>query len=471
MQIGNSLKAVHVVLACLMLAVCITIAYSAAAASETPWEAGVASVVVTPSEPSWMAGYGSRTEPSKGKVHDLHVKALALDDGMGNRAVVLTADLIGVTLEMRRNITAAVERRHGIPASNILINTSHTHCGPEVRVEKIPFYTIDEENARKIPEYVGWLEARYVEVIDRAIDDMRPSDLSFASASPHPFAVSRRLPAPEGILYRSNPSSYYTGGPRDDTVPVLTVSSPDGAVRAILFGYACHPITLNLQRFCGDYPGFAQEYIEAAFPGATAMFMQGCAGQLVPNARHQIEYAMGHGRELCDTVTDAVTGGESMPVEGPLRCGYEETELAFAPLPPRDELERQAASGNNSASRKAKFLLAKRDAGKEIDMTLPCPLQALRFGEDLLLLGIAGETVAEYAVRFKADFLSHRFVWVAGYCNSMFGYLPTWRILREGGYEAGRAMQYTVHPGPFDETVEKRVVEGMHRVVADVMED
>jgi len=438
-------------------------------AAETAWKAGVATVVITPREPVWMAGYGSRTEPSRGKVHDLHVKALALDDSRGNRAVIVTADLIGVTRDFSTRVASAVTEKHGIPRKNILFNTSHTHCGPEVRAFKIPFYVISGEYARKIGEYSSWLESRYLEVIDRAVGDMQPASISFASAEPRPFAVCRRVPSPEGILYRSNPSSYYTGGPRDDTVPVLTVEAPDGSIRAILFGYACHPITLNLQEFCGDYPGFAQQYIEDAYPGATALFMQGSSGQLVPNARHQIEYAMGHGRTLLDAVREAVDG-ERMPLNGPLRCGFEEVPLAFQPLPDRADLERRARSGNAAESRKAKFLLAKLDSGEAIPATLPCPLQALRFGDDLLLVGIGGETVVEYAVRFKTEFATHRFVWVAGYCNSMFGYLPTWRILREGGYEGGGAMLHTPYPGPFDETVEKRVVEGVRRVVAGVMD-
>ena len=42
------------------------------------WQAGTASVVITPKQPMWMSGYASRTRPSEGAVHDLWAKALAI---------------------------------------------------------------------------------------------------------------------------------------------------------------------------------------------------------------------------------------------------------------------------------------------------------------------------------------------------------------------------------------------------------
>ena len=443
----------------------IPVAYPAGAASG--WKAGIASSVITPAEPSWMAGYGNRTKPSEGKIHDLHVKALALQDPEGTRIVIVTADLIGVTLDFSNAVSAEIGKRFGLPREAILFNTSHTHCGPEVREFKIPFYDISGEYADKIGRYVRWLETKYVETISAALNSMKPAEIDFSSARPTPFAVSRRFPTAEGIVYRSGPSSYYTGGPRDDTAPVLTVSDTAGGIKAILFGYACHPITLNLYRFCGDYPGFAQEYIEEAFPGATALFVQGTCGQLVPNARFQVEYAMGHGRALADAVKQAVEGARK-PVTGALKCAYDEIPLDFQPIPERPVLEETARSNNAAQSRKAKLLLAKLDKGEPVEQSLTTPFHAMRIGNELLLIGLPGEPVAEYSENFKAAFLTYDFVWVAGYCNYMLGYLPTWKVWKEGGYEAGGAMLHTPYPGPFSENIEKLVTDGVHRLVQRV---
>jgi len=165
------------------------------------WKAGVSSVVITPDKPIWMAGYGGREKPSDGKIHDLYVKALAMEDNEGNRAVIVTADLISVTTEFSNTVAGKIEKRYGLPRDAILFNTSHTHCGPEVRLPLL-FY-IPEEAGDRIIEYVKWLETKFVEAVSEAIDGLKPAELTFSSVQPVPFAVSRRLPSPEGILYRS----------------------------------------------------------------------------------------------------------------------------------------------------------------------------------------------------------------------------------------------------------------------------
>ncbi|HEU5115449.1 MAG TPA: hypothetical protein VFT74_02115, partial [Isosphaeraceae bacterium] len=49
------------------------------------WKAGSAKLAITPREPVWMAGYGSRDHPSEGTLQDLWAKALVLEDPSGSR--------------------------------------------------------------------------------------------------------------------------------------------------------------------------------------------------------------------------------------------------------------------------------------------------------------------------------------------------------------------------------------------------
>lgn len=441
--------------------------------SAQKWQAGVVSTVITPREPIWLGGYGGKKTPALGKIHDLHLKALALRDPQGNRAVIVTADLIGFSREYTEAVTTEISRQFGLPREAVLINTSHTHCGPETRSEQDAVLGMPEEYKIKNTRYVEELKSVCVETVGKALKDMKPASVTFAGVEMSaPFAVCRRFPTPNGIEYHSGPSSYYTGGPRDDTVPVLKVAAPDGKLRAVLFGYACHPITLSVDYYCGDYPGFAQQYVEEAYPGAVALFMQGCGAQLVPNARFQIEYAQGHGRTLADVVKKALDGPQT-EVSGPVRCAYREPLLQFKPLPERSVLEEAAKSqGNIPAApllspEKAASLLKRMNAGEQIPLTVPCPVQAISFGKELLLVGLSGETVADYSVSLKTEFQG-RFVWVAGYCNSVFGYLPSWEIVREGGYEGGVAYNYTLYPGPFTDDVESRVLTAVREAVKAV---
>src|SRR5690606_422960 len=101
-----------------------------------------------------------------------------------------------------------------------------------------------------------------------------------------------------------------------------------GKVLAIVFGYACHCTTLGHQKFNGDYAGYAQRDIEAAHPGATALFVNGCSGDQNPYPRRQPEYAEAHGRTLALAVQAALET-EMQPLSGRLRFAYREIPLPY----------------------------------------------------------------------------------------------------------------------------------------------
>ncbi len=435
-------------------------------AASAGWSGGAASISITPEGSLLTEGYVPAKVATE-KVHDVHAKALALRDPAGNRMVIVTADLSGYDYGFTDGIAKAAKKRWGLSRESILFNASHTHSGPAIMPEEWQIlYGHSPEESAKVGRYIPWAAERFVKVIGEAIANMGPVEVTFSSANPVPFAMSRRYPTEKGISYRSGPGTQYGGGPRDDTVPVLRVAAPDGKVKAVLFGYACHPITMLGEKFCADYPGFAQQYIEELFPGSIALFMQGCGGELVPNARYQIEYAMGHGRALADAVKNALAGTQTK-VSGPIRSAYADTPLEFESAPDRATLETQLKSDNAALVRKARYLLDKLEKDGKISTTLPCPLQAVRFGPELLFIGISGETVADYALTLKSENLT-QFTWVAGYCNYIYAYLPTWRIIREGGYEGGEAIRYSPFPGPFREDVESRVLNGVRGLVKQV---
>ena len=98
-----------------------------------------------------------------------------------------------------------------------------------------------------------------------------------------------------------------------------------------------------------------------------------------------------------------------------------------------------------------------------IPVEYPYPIQLWGFGEDLLLVGLAGEVVVDYGLRLRREF-PERKLWVAGYSNDVFAYIPSARILEEGGYEAEGAMIYYGQPGPFDPSVEEIIVDKVHEM-------
>jgi neutral ceramidase len=240
-------------------------------------------------------------------------------------------------------------------------------------------------------------------------------------------------------------------------------------LRAVLFGYACHNTTLNFYKFCGDYAGFAQEYLEQAHPEATALFMSGCGADQNPYPRRgprSLEYCMEHGRTLANAVEAALLS-PARPIPGPIRAALETVTLDFAEPPSRQQLQQQTESDDKYERRHARVLLEELEQTGRIRTTYPYLVQVVQFGNGLTMVALAGEVVVDYSLRLKAE-LAGPPLWVAGYSNDVFGYVPSLRVLQEGGYEGGGAMRYTNLPGPFAPSTEKRIVDKVHKLVNKV---
>jgi neutral ceramidase len=441
-----------------------------AGAGESPsaWKAGVATVVTTPEQSMWMAGYAARTKPSEGKVHDLHAKALALEDARGTRFVIVTVDLIGFPREFRDAVEKEVAARYGLRPEALLLNASHTHSGPEIRAWRATqAWDLPPEQIELGKKYSDALQVKLIDLVSRALQDLAPAQLSYLHGRAA-VAMNRRSATGRGYTIAPNPD-----GPVDHDVPVLRVAAADGkTARAILFGYACHNTTLDFYQFCGDYAGFAQEYVEETHPGTVALFMIGCGGDQNPTPRRTLEWARQHGRALANGVEQALAA-QSRPVHGPLKLVLGEATLELSPPPSVEELKQQAASTDKYVRRHAEELLSELEKHGRTRSTYPYLVQVAQFGDDLTMVGLAGEVVVDYSLRLKAELAGSAAaawkspaLWVAGYCNEVFGYVPSERVLQEGGYEARDSiLYYDITVTPFKPSVEKLIVDKVHELV------
>jgi hypothetical protein len=443
----------------------IALPFCAGADQPSNFKAGLASIVITPEEPMWMAGYAARNKPSEGKVHDLHAKALALEDEHGTRLVIVTVDLLGIPRQMHDWLTEHAIESYKLEPQALLLSASHTHSGPVLREAKYSIYGntlygLSPEQIQQNNKYVDNIQEKLLELIGKAIENLAPAKLGYTHARAG-FAMNRRLPTERGFQNSPNPD-----GPVDHDVPVLRIDGQDGKLRAVLFGYACHNTTLSGYEFCGDYAGFAQEYIEQAHPGTTGMFIAGCGGDQNPYPRggpNTLDYCMQHGRALANGV-EAALAPQARPVTGPICAALDTVMLDFAPPPSREQLEASAKSENKYVRRHAQVLLEELEKNGKIRTTYPYLVQVVRFGDDLTMVALAGEVVVDYSLRLKSE-LPGRAVWVAAYSNDVFGYIPSVRVLKEGGYEAGDAMLYTDLPGPFAPSVEELIIAKVHELV------
>lgn len=446
---------------CLLVAVSLSWSLcTAGAADAQEWQAGAARVKITPRQPMWMSGYGGRKTPSQGTDTELWAKALVLQDGNGNRIALITLDLVGIPRDISTKVCAALKAQHKLQRQQIALCCSHTHSGPVVGMNLASMWDLDATQLQLIHDYALELQANLLAVVDEAITKLQPARISWANGRTT-FAVNRRTNREVEV-----PKLRLEGklvGPVDYDVPVLTARKPDGQVFAIVFGYACHSTVVDFMQWSGDYPAYAQMDLEKMYPDAVAMFFAGCGADQNPLPRRKIEISQQYGQQLAVAV-DHTIKGVMQPVTGELASAYQEIALPFDKLPTKEELTAATESKSPYEVRRAKALLRQIEGGTPLSPTYPYPVQLWKVGTDLQWVTLGGEVVVDYSLRLKKELGPTR-TWVAGYTNDVMAYIPSARVLKEGGYEGGGAMVYYGLPTIWGAEVENVLVNGVHQLL------
>jgi len=443
------------------LCLCLILLLPHFAAAE--WKAGVAKAIITPDKPVWLAGYGSKRAPD-GKLHDLWMKALALEDTAGHRAVLVTSDFQGIPKNVSDPIFKQLREKLKLERHQVMLTFSHNHCGPRLGDDLIDYYPIEAEQVALVDEYSALMVTKMVEMIGEAIERLQPAKLQIGEGRAT-FAVNRRnnreVEVPK-MIAEGKPFA----GPVDHTVPVMTVTRPDGKLEAILFGYACHPTTLSFTKWCGDYPGFAQIDIEKNHPGATAMFVNTCGGDQNPLPRRTVELCEKYGHMLAVGVEEALKQ-PLKPVSAELQTAFELVDLPYLKVVDRQELHSSMQNANAIRARWAARLLQKLDGGTKFESAYPYPIHAWRLGNEMLVVGMGAETVVDYALRFKREFGPG--TWVMGYSDDMISYIPSRRVWNEGGYEGGANLYEYGRPAlRWSGEIEDIIATSVHKLVKQV---
>ncbi len=406
------------------------ISSQAVQAVEGEWRVGLARVKITPTEPIPMSGYGRRLA-SQGVLDDLYAKAMAIEHAGGDRAVLLTADLLFFRAPMAKELAKRIQEKTGLRREQILLNASHTHSGPVFGVKDPDRFNLPEDRRKVVDAYTEKLLGQLVKLVSAALADMKPARLSWGIGQAD-FVMNRRMMNEEGKCHGMGPNPT---GPVDRNVPVLRVDGPDGRMRAVIFGCACHNVTLGGEnlKISGDYAGWAQKTIEEAHPDAQAMFVIGCGADANPHPRcgpNEEQLVRRHGESLGAEVC-RVAISKLQPVGGPLRVRFKWTDLPLKHDFTREQLDRMAKSGAYWHARNARVMLNSKEPLPE---HYKAAITVWQFGHELTLVALPGEVVADY-VSLIEKALGPNQLWVAAYCNESFGYLPTAKMTDEGGHE------------------------------------
>ncbi len=243
-------------------------------------------------------------------------------------------------------------------------------------------------------------------------------------------------------------------GPNDFAVPVLKILNTNGDLLAIAFGYACHATVLSFYQWSGDYPGFAQLELEKLHPGTTALFFQCAGADMNPLPRRSVALAQQYGRELAAAV-DRVLNEDMRKLKSNLTTVYEEVELSLTNVPTKEELVKMQEEAPDYHKRWASRMLEQLERGDSFITVYPYPVEIWKLG-DQLIIALGGELVIDYSIRFKKIFGLNTFV--LGYSNDVMSYIPSARVLSEGGYEVVSSQAAYGLPSTWDSNIETLIL-------------
>jgi len=257
------------------------------------------------------------------------------------------------------------------------------------------------------------------------------------------------------------------GGPVDHDLPLLVIRGPDGKLRAVWFSYACHCVTLSHNKVSGDWAGYAQEAIEADHAGCVAVASVGCGADSNPTSGvkgDKIELAQDQGRQIADEVKRLLsTPGKA--ITSPPAARYARLDLTLDTPRTREEWE-QRAKRTDAVGHHARVNLARLDRKEALPTKINYPIQSWKFADQLAIVFLPGETVVDYSLRLKREFDRTR-LWVNGYSNDGRCYIPSERVLKEGGYEGGDAMIYYDFPQKFAPGLEEKIMQGVAEQIGE----
>ena len=433
-----------------------------AAESAPPIEVGISVRDITPEGPIWLAGYAARKHPSEKIDSPLMVQAIAFKGG-NERVVLVSLDNCEVSHAFIAPAVQELGAKHELKPGALVVVSSHTHSAPVLENTLTPMYNLSPADEEQIHQYSAFLKSKLAEAVGAALADLKPARLEHGVGRAR-FAMNRRVYNGDKVDFGENPD-----GPVDEDVPVLKIMGTNGAIRAILFGYACHGTSIAGDDFyivSGDYMAYTRQHLETHYPGAVAIYLTGMGADSNPSPRGTLLDAKRHGLELAG----AVAGVLSRPmrrVQGALKLAYDEAELPFADPPPRDQIEKDSRSDDVYIRNRATGYLKRLDAGVPLPASLKLPVAAIRIGDELTFVAMGGEDVVDYSKRFKRLFAAD-YPWLIGYAYEVPCYIPSVRILKEGGYEAQSSLIYYGIYGPFRASMEgilvKQVTELMNRV-------
>ena len=385
-------------------------AFAAVPPEAGSFRAGAAKIDITPAADAAlpMSGYAGRIEGFK-SIHDpLHVRAIVVDDG-ASQAALVGLELIGMSNATWEKMTARLSQETGIPAENILLASVHTHAAPAIGTygERATGDVVQRRAA-----YVQKVEDALAAVVRQAKAGLQPARVGFGTGQAKVNMNRRARNGEGGWMLGNNPD-----GVSDKTVAVIKFETLGGEPFAIFSNYGVHGTVLgsaNLQ-ISSDLPGATARYVEQHYGDkVVSPWTSGAAGDQDPIYRTGIDFRnlAALGQILGEEVIRVAEGIKTSP-RGRIRALQ---KVVTCP---------------------GKRTVQPPGRGREYKFEDADPI-AIRLSllviNDIALAGVSGEVLTNIALRLKLESPLTRTIMVT-HCNGSSGYLPDDAAYDQVSYE------------------------------------
>ncbi len=423
---------------------------------------GAASIDITPQSPVRLSGFAVRVKKeAEGVAQPLHAKALAFGDHYKNSALIITADLIGISSRITDSVKARLSGK--VQPDRITFAVSHTHSGPEIGtlLNILPYKSATEpfdetllptRHVANINLYVEELVDKMEQVALQALAARAPSYVSWGVGKLDFGFNRRRL---ENTV--------------NHDMPLMKIADLNGQLKAVFLSYACHAVTMGsgINQYHGDWVGDAQLAVEKKYPGVTALVAVGCGGDINP-IRSQAdppnaELSKLNGEKVA-TEAEKLLSSNLKPLNKIPMIHFTRINLPLQPLPTIQEWTTIAEKDITVKGYYARLALDRIARGEKITDHVPYPVQVWKFANELNMVFLGGEVVTDYSLRLKKE-LGEDKLWVLGYSNDVPCYIPSKRHLKMGGYEAEASMYYYNKPAPFRQSIEDQIITTVHELI------
>lgn len=410
----------------------------------TSHEVGLAKVDITPDYNIRLSGFASRQTESIGIRERIFARAMAIRANAGKAPAVLVAvESIGVPMYIREEVAARLRMKKQLPEERFTVCSTHTHTAPVIdKVLPTMFGApLPPDQHQRVERYTQELTDKIEQAALAALADMRPARLSYGIGKVG-FAINRRT----------------RGGPVDHDLPMMSITDGNGNVRGVWLNYACHCVVLSDFKISGDWAGYASKELERLFPDSIALVSIGCGADSNPQSGvtgDKAGVAEQYGHDVA-TEVDRLLHSPLTPIREDIQCRIDKIRLPLQTTSTREQWAERAKEPSYPGYY-AKVMLERLDAGEKLPTEIPLVVQTWKFGNTLATVFISGEVVVDYSLRLKKEFDPAR-LWVNAYTNDVQCYIPSERVLKEGGYEGGGAMVFYGWPAPLAPGLEDEII-------------